>query len=225
MKPIIASILFLSCYTVSAQQQYLSFQVSFDKQPVILNKKYFLSDINDSIKFDNIKFYVSHVIFYNEHQSIPVEKKHILLDVGKQESLNIPIPEGATSCNKIKFTFGVDSTTAHSGVFGGDLDPTNGMYWAWQSGYINIKIEGSSPACPARKNKFQYHIGGFLEPYNTVQHVELNTTPNKDNIIINLPLDKLLKSVDIRTKYQVMSPNKNAVDIAQQIAGLFQVLN
>lgn len=29
----------------------------------------------------------------------------------------------------------------------GDLDPLNGMYWAWNSGYINMKIEGITPKC------------------------------------------------------------------------------
>jgi hypothetical protein len=35
------------------------------------------------------------------------------------------------------------------------------MYWAWNSGYIFVKLEGESPQATEAGGKFKYHIGGF----------------------------------------------------------------
>lgn len=38
------------------------------------------------------------------------------------------------------------------------------MYWSWNSGYIFLKLEGTSPSAPTDatgKNTFRYHIGSF----------------------------------------------------------------
>ena len=75
--------------------------------------------------------------------------------------------------DKIKFNLGIDSLTNVSGVMGGDLDPTKGMYWTWQSGYINFKMEGSSAVCPTRNHEFQFHIGGYQDPFYAMQTLEL----------------------------------------------------
>jgi hypothetical protein len=69
----------------------------------------------------------------------------------------------------------------------GDLDPIKGMYWAWQSGYINMKIEGKSSSCRTRKNEFQFHIGGYLSPYYAMRKVAL--TYDKKATEINIGID------------------------------------
>ena len=46
----------------------------------------------------------------------------------------------------------------------GVLDPTgvsSDMYWGWNSGYVFLKIEGTSTAFVAADKVFQYHVGGF----------------------------------------------------------------
>ena len=70
-------------------------------------------------------------------------------------SLALQIPSNIPF-SKLKFQLGIDSLTNVSGAMGGDLDPTKGMYWTWQSGYINMKIEGKSNSCKTRKNQFQF---------------------------------------------------------------------
>jgi hypothetical protein len=54
------------------------------------------------------------------------------------------------SISKITFSAGIDSLTSTAGIQKGVIDPINGMYWAWQSGYVNFKIEGKSSSCPTR---------------------------------------------------------------------------
>ena len=60
---------------------------------------------------------------------------------------------------RIYFQIGIDSLTNVSGDLDGDLDPALGMYWAWNSGYINMKLEGKSSSCKSVKKEFQFHIG------------------------------------------------------------------
>jgi hypothetical protein len=76
----------------------------------------------------------------------------------------------AADYTDITFTIGVDSIKSISPVEQrtGILDPTSygddNMYWAWNSGYIFMKLEGISSAAPknsAGLNKYQYHVGGF----------------------------------------------------------------
>lgn len=74
------------------------------------------------------------------------------------------VPEG--DYTEVSFTIGVDSlrNTKPLAERTGALDPANGMYWSWNSGYIFVKLEGTSPQAQADPNGnkiFRYHIGGF----------------------------------------------------------------
>jgi hypothetical protein len=44
--------------------------------------------------------------------------------------------------DSITFLLGVDSMQHEKGIMDNGLSPVNGMYWAWQSGYIFVKWEG-----------------------------------------------------------------------------------
>ena len=187
-----------------------------------MSGKYLTHAQSDSINIDVIRFYISNVQFFQEEELVSsLEKKHHLVDLEKQKSLKIKLGKNANlPFNKIKFDLGIDSLTNVSGAFGEDLDPTNGMYWTWQSGYINFKLEGTTPSCPARKNYFQFHLGGYQAPFPNVQPVELDIF-DKKNIIIELPIDQLLEKINLKESYEIMSPNQPAVDMAKLIAALF----
>ena len=97
-----------------------------------------------------------------------------LIDVFEVDTLKINFKKlDFKKIKMIQFNIGIDSLTNVSGALGGDLDPQKGMYWAWQSGYINTKIEGRSPHCKNRKNAFQFHIGGYLQPFYAIRRVEM----------------------------------------------------
>jgi len=68
----------------------------------------------------------------------------------------------------VEFMVGVDSlrNTAPPEKRKGVLDPggsmaDDGMYWEWNSGYIFVKLEGTSSKGNPVNNKFYYHIGLF----------------------------------------------------------------
>ena len=58
----------------------------------------------------------------------------------------------------IRFLIGVDSLHNVSGAQKGALDPDNGMFWTWVSGYVHFRAEGKTITPPG---DFLYHIGGF----------------------------------------------------------------
>ena len=62
---------------------------------------------------------------------------------------------------------GVDSTRNVSGAQTGALDPNNGMFWTWNSGYIMAKMEGRSPSSTQPFGIILFHMGGFAGQYAT----------------------------------------------------------
>lgn len=151
------------------------------------------------------------------------KKRHHLLDSENTETLDLQFntPAGL-NYDEIRFILGVDSLTAAGGAFGGDLDPTMGMYWTWRSGYINFKLEGTAPECPARKHRFQFHVGGFQGPFASQREVRLAVSP-AEVIQVAVDLDRFFSSVNLKKQYQVMSPNEGSAELADLLAKVFRV--
>lgn len=155
----------------------------FGNSPLSENKWY-LSPSSDSIQLTKLQFYLSDIqLELSNGEIISDPQKAHLIDIFEPSSLQlaIPIDPKNASIKSLHFNLGIDSTTNVSGAQAGDLDPVNGMYWSWQSGYINLKMEGISPKCNTRKHTFQYHIGGYLHPNRALRKIELhvNTTPKR----------------------------------------------
>jgi hypothetical protein len=133
---------------------------------------------------------------------------------------NIPQKE----ISGIFFNLGIDSLKSVSGALGGDLDPMNGMYWAWQSGYINFKIEGSSPSCVIRKNKFQFHIGGYLAPFYAMQPVSLVLKqPCRKAVFVKVDIAHFFKEIDLSKQNSIMIPGAEALQMANLASQMFSV--
>ena len=170
--------------------------------------------------------YISNIkLLYQDESQITVSKKAFLFDFDSLNTLNIPIAKISKSAvKKIQFCVGIDSLNNTSGAQTDDLDPIKGMYWAWQSGYINMKLEGNSSSCKTRKNEFQFHIGGYREPFYAIRIVEIpiQKSFNISNII-NLSIDfaKLFATIDLKESNSIMIPGKEAIKIADLLPKMF----
>jgi hypothetical protein len=222
MKLLLLSLLLFPLSSLSAQQVVVEFQ------PVLRNTPLQVADEGGAAGAEKVvevlRFYLSDVTLLNEGQVVSTSnKRHHLLDAAKPETMHLPlsVQEGGTY-DELHFTLGVDSLTAASGAFGGDLDPTNGMYWTWRSGYINFKLEGTSPNCPARKNRFQFHVGGFQGGFNSEREISLEVSPNTV-IPVQINLDHFFAKTDLSTNYQIMSPNSRSAALADFLVDLFRV--
>lgn len=127
------------------------------------------------------KFYICRIDLINTdaNETHHLKNDHFLIDAADSRSVEISLKAGARKYNRIAFIIGVDSARNVSGAQTGALDPTKGMFWTWNSGYIMAKMEGSSPLSTAPNNLVEYHIGGFKEPLNVVKRVELSFPSNQ----------------------------------------------
>lgn len=187
------------------------------------NKTYALQDSNNVI-VTNFKYYVSNLaLFYNNNLTYTIPDIVHLIDIKEPNSnkILVYVPKNV-SYNKICFNLGIDSTINVSGAMGGDLDPTKGMYWTWQSGYINFKLEGNSNICKTRNNEFHYHLGGYSYPFVSMQQIILNTEQT-DSIVINVDVASFIKQCDLAHQNSVMIPSEQAVKLSRIAASIFSI--
>ncbi|WP_284652165.1 MbnP family protein [Flavobacterium terrisoli] len=199
----------------------INFKINFDQFPLELNKQYITSN-KDTVAISTFKCYVSNIEIQYADKSVFKEKNsYHLLDSENPNSLFIPVARANDKMiSKVVFNIGIDSTTNTSGALDGDLDPIKGMYWAWQSGYINIKIEGKSPSCKTRKNQFQFHLGGYLQPYYSMRK-KVITVNQSGNVTIGIDLAVFLAEMNLAQTNSVMIPGKMAMELADISTKMF----
>lgn len=203
------------------QAQTISFLPKFQKEKLQLEKAFYSA--NDTLSISHFKFYITDLKYYQNDSLIYTSPEQAyLIDVSNANSLHISENQ-LLDFNSVHFKIGIDSLTNVSGVFNGDLDPTNGMYWTWQSGYINFKLEGQASQSPARKQKFYWHIGGYIKPFDAQRVVKLSFKASQ-KLAVNIQIEKLFEVIDVSKIYQVMSPNAQAMAIADQLKNLFKVV-
>lgn len=212
---------------LSAQVAKDSVSVVFDlrwkSEKLQLGKSY--SSNNDSLQLSLMKFYISNFEIEYHNKSIDREKNsYHLIDIENLKSLHFMIPKSKKEISNINFNIGIDSTTSVSGALAGDLDVQNGMYWAWQSGYINMKVEGTSKSCKTRKNAFQFHIGGYLNPNYALRKVNFKFNSNsKNQIVVVIDLNKLFSEINLADTNSIMIPGEKAMKIADLSAKMFSI--
>jgi len=179
----------------------------------------------DSLAFHTFRMYLSNVVFYKNGMAVFTEKdSHHLLDLEEPGTLDLPFSIPANlHYDEIAFDVGIDSLTHASGAMGGDLDPTKGMFWGWQGGYINIKIEGYHSKCTARKHAFQFHLGGYLPPFPTLQSVRLAVPSDQKTVQVQLDLSPFLAQIDWSQDPNVMAPGSAAKVFSKIIAQSFRI--
>lgn len=203
---------------LNADSIKVSFSFLNTQQQFNPDSAYTLSS-NKKLSLSKFKFYVSNIQLDQDGHSSTVDRTIYLIDFSKPEANVIILNKEFSGSETISFDIGIDSVSNSSGAKSGSLDPVNGMYWTWQSGYINSKIEGSL-VTDSSTQKFEYHIGGYAFPNNTLQHLsfKINTS---SNIEFNIQLDQFFQSIDPTTGSKVMSPGPKAVQLSQQLSKCF----
>ena len=217
--------LFIQNQVVITAQGFINvdFKFIYHQRDLIMDSLY-VGNNQESIQFETLKFYISNLRFNLNNGKTFIEKNSWhLIEMEDRNSLHVSVPDSLNdSIRNISFNLGIDSTTNVSGALGGDLDPTQGMYWTWQNGYINFKLEGKSTLCKTRNNEFQFHIGGYMNPFNTLQKIELPINKVGSYTIV-FDLEQLMDKIDISILNHVMSPQLEAVEISKKIATAFSI--
>jgi len=220
-------LLLLCLSAANAQQERSDFQLNFlpfvGSVPLQLDTIYTL-DNNQTIEFSTVKWYISGVeVLRNDSIIFTKKNSYHLLDASNEPSLHILLAQlPAGQGTHVRFYLGIDSATTTSGAFGGDLDPTRGMFWTWQSGYIHTKIEGKCSRSRGRNREFEFHLGGYRSPFNSLQTITL-PFPSSREVIVKMDVLKWINSIDLASVHHIMSPGEQAVFLSQQFSSIFRV--
>jgi hypothetical protein len=202
----------------------------FNGEKLVLETKKYVSPANDTMQFERLRFYLSSFeLVFNDGTIYKEKNSYHLIDAEEINTLKINLKDVPTGkIASVKFNIGVDSIKSVSGALDGDLDPRYGMYWAWNSGYINAKLEGRSKSCKAHQNRFEFHIGGYSFPENSLRKVEIDLSKNKTGFFEG---NQLSLSADIQTWFNgialsnvtgVMIPGKQAMTVADNYSNMFK---
>lgn len=207
----------------------LYIEPKFSGQALVLNNQIYRSQNGDSLYIDLLRFYMSSIQLTGKHGLMYTEPdSYHLIDAEETPSGAIllkNIPAGIY--DSLRFNLGTDSLTNVSGAQGGDLDPTKGMYWAWNSGYINVKLEGRSEACKTRNHVFEFHVGGYMPPNQTVRQIVLPLKKVKVRagttlvLPIKVDLGRFFERVQLAMTNQVMIPSRQASALADYFVAVF----
>jgi hypothetical protein len=203
----------------------------YNGKDLSLHNQACVNEKGDSLYIDVLKYYLSNIRLKSSNGLNYAEKKsYHLVDAEDSASLVIyltDLHEG--SYTQLQFQIGVDSLANVSGALDGDLDPGKGMYWAWNSGYINAKLEGHPKVCHTLHQGFEFHIGGYLAPYRTIRSIALNIpelrvkTDNEPVLTIYCNVAKWLTDTDLTNTNSVLIPGKLAVKFADNYKEMFSL--
>jgi endonuclease/exonuclease/phosphatase family metal-dependent hydrolase len=202
------------------------FQFNFEMTPL---------DYADSLlHVDLLKCYVGNIELLDINRQVIGKDSaaYRLLDFSNRNSLNFSIPINSQKASYIRLTLGVDSVTNAAGVHCCALDPANGMYWSWQSGYIQFKLEGKDKSGQA----LNLHLGGFSHAHMSSQTVDIPIVrlvtlipilpPEKrvQNLMIQLELSAFLEEVQTNKEYTLMSPSAHVSNYTKALSTSFSAV-
>lgn len=153
----------------------LSFSNLVNGQPMVLRTANYVNAAGESFNITMFRYYVSNFsLTTTGGEEITLTPEYFLVNEDKDSTkvINLQnLPSG--TYRSITFLIGVDSARNNSGAQTGALDPVNGMFWTWNSGYVMAKLEGTSPVSTMPANLVEFHIGGFKGANNSLRRVQL----------------------------------------------------
>jgi hypothetical protein len=203
-------------------------------KPLQLDSVYYKNELGQSFTVSKFRYYISNIRLKKTIGPTISLPGYFLVDEADPESKSITlnnVPEGLYS--SVSFIIGVDSLHNCTGAQTGALDPVNGMFWTWSTGYIFLKMEGHADASASPGHIFEYHIGGYAAPNNCIRRVELNfgkkglsIYDNKDNALpLKADVLQLLKTPTVIdfSKLSSVTDHHNATTIADNYADMFTI--
>jgi hypothetical protein len=168
----------------------------YDTSILVLNGvQPYITAAGDSIRLTKLTYYISNIELQKEDNTwIKMDSTFYLVNVDGIDDPLITIPNVPIASYKgVRYLLGIDSTHNVSGAQKGALDPTNGMFWGWNSGYIFMKAEGKTSG----NQVFQFHCGGFTGANNALRSVSIDFGTSRANVSSSvIPQVHLMAMVD-----------------------------
>jgi len=212
-----------------AQLLKVCLQHTVNGQPVVLGKTNYQNAAGDTFNITKFQYYLSNFSLTDSSGKIvKLSSECFLIKEGDEASKKLSftnLPAG--QYKSISFMVGVDSLLNCTGAQNGSLDPINGMFWTWNSGYIMMKLEGTSPSSHLPEHMIQFHIGGYRAPHMTQRWITLPlSVPVKSGQLIlrlNADIAILLNGISFRQSAGFMTPGTAADKIADNYQHMFSV--
>ena len=213
----------------------INFRHFVGNDTLVFKSKEYVNELGQKYTVTKFKYYVSNIQLTNDSGKVFSSDEYFLINEDDVQSKGMSIrniPPG--NYKSLTFILGVDSLRNCSGLQEGALDPIKGMFWAWNTGYIFLKLEGASESSTAQGGIFEYHIGGFKEPANSIRKISLeiepltfsDEVPDSKRIFLKADISQILKqpvSIDFSTM-PVVSDMTNAELVANNYSDMFSLI-
>jgi hypothetical protein len=215
----------------------IEFKAVIDNDVLIIGKSY-QNGFAEDYSVKTFKFYIHGVELSDSrtNSTVKLDKNdHYLVNTNDPSAASVILHVSPSAYDGISFIVGVDSIRNTSGAQTGALDPAQGMFWTWSTGYIMAKLEGNSPLATTPNNVIEYHIGGFKGGESVLRRVSLkfpsglvsNVKPGRQSTVtITADVNRwFTNSVRISQTPVAMAPGKLAMQIADNYAHMFTVVD
>ena len=232
---LLTAVVLFNSFTAPAKPALkIQIQHMVGKDVLVLDKGNYKNSLGQQYTCSMLKYYVSNIHLKRNDGKDFISKEYFLVDEDEINSKTLSlskVPDGEYTA--ISFIVGIDSLHNCKGIQKGALDPVKGMFWAWNTGYIFLKMEGKSPQSITSGKSLEYHIGGFQQPHNCIRTVTLSfSTPFKvggqkeNKIIIKSDLSKLFngRTVIDFSKISTVTNIFGATTIADNYATMFSLV-
>ncbi|MGF7215300.1 hypothetical protein GGR92_001440 [Spirosoma lacussanchae] len=206
---LVVGVLMVSCSkeSVDAIDPNVKNSVTFEfenrvgDQKLVLNTPAYKNASGETFAVTRLNYFVSNITLKNENGTVlKFPNQYFLVkqtDPNSQKITLKDVPSG--NYTELSYMIGVDSLKSISPVAErtGVLDPTSygddGMYWSWNSGYIFMKLEGTSTAIPTTTSPgqaFAIHVGGYGGGWNGAA----KTANNLRTVTVPMPAPATVRS-------------------------------
>jgi hypothetical protein len=206
--------------------------------PIALDGTAYTTASGETFTVKTLEYYISNIkLSKADGTTYAVPSSYYLVNVAKPSSQQFTISNVPTGdYTGVSFVVGVDSTTTKADPLSltGDLNPANNMYWAWASGHIFMKLEGTVTSVTPNK-ALTCHIGGYRAPYSAI----VTATPSLNGNTLQIRAERtsnvqltadVLKMFDganhiaLNTFVTTMEPSATSVQLANNYAaGMFKI--
>ena len=202
---------FLNCLLVSSCEKTstpktgsirINFRNMVGARPILLDGTAFTNSFGETYSITQFKYYISNIRLITSASSVSEVESYHLVDQSLPASLSFEFTAEENTILGLQFLLGVDSLRNVSGAQTGALDPLNGMFWTWNSGYVMAKMEGSSPQSNQVGNKIAYHIGGFSGADAVLKTITLPFPAEKKLVILQGKISEITLEADCNQWWQ-----------------------
>ncbi len=199
-----------------------------------LNDQSYVNEHGDTFKVSIFDYYITNVKLNGAKGTYTESESYHLIKQEDATSLSFDLSDVPyDTYTSVTLMIGVDSLRNVSGAQSGALDPAHGMFWTWSTGYIMVKMEGTSPQSGASNKGLIYHAAGFAGANATQRTVTLTfptaitVSKSGDNHVhIDADVNAMFKSpnvIDFASHYTINSVGTNAKMLADNYANMLTV--